>query len=99
MAGQQRDMEKERYWAKVIRDAARSGTSIREFCAKHKVKESQFYWWQRKLRERREDRILRRGGGKMAPRPAGTFALVSEQTAVGPGAAAPPDSEFVISSF
>ena len=55
MGRQQRDVEKERKWAKVIREAARSGRSIREFCAQHKLNESQFYRWQRKLRERRED--------------------------------------------
>jgi len=78
MGGQQRDIEKERYWAKVIREAARSGKSIREFCGQRKLKESQFYRWQRKLRERREDRALRRRGGQEARGQAGTFALVSD---------------------
>ena len=78
MSRQQRDIQKEKHWAKVIREAARSGKSIREFCAKRKLKESQFYWWQRKLRERREQRTLRRGIRKKAPTPAGTFALVSD---------------------
>ena len=60
MAKQQRDIEKERHWAKVIREAARSGKSVREFCRQRKLKESQFYWWQKKLRERRDDPALRR---------------------------------------
>ena len=64
MARQQRDIDKERYWAKVIREATRSGTSIREYCAKQKIKESQFYWWQRKLRDQRADRARRRKSGK-----------------------------------
>lgn len=34
MAKRQRDVNKERYWAKVIREAARSGTSIREYRTK-----------------------------------------------------------------
>jgi hypothetical protein len=34
-----RDIEKERYWAKVIREATRSGNSIREFCRRRKLKE------------------------------------------------------------
>jgi hypothetical protein len=81
MARQQRDMEKERHWAKVIREAARSGQSTREFCRERKLKESQFYWWQRKLRERREDRALRRSGmGKADNRAGSTFALVSEES-------------------
>jgi hypothetical protein len=79
MARQQRDVEKERYWAKTIREAARSGKSIREFCGQRKIKESRFYWWQRKLRERREERTLRRGGGRKTSSQAGTFALVSDE--------------------
>jgi hypothetical protein len=79
VATQQRDIEKERYWAKVIREATRSGRSIREYCAQRKIKESQFYWWQRKLRERREDRILGQRGGRKVPGQAGTFALVSDE--------------------
>jgi len=78
MARQQRDMEKEREWAKVIREATRSGMSIREFCAKRKLKESQFYWWQRKLRDQRAARAKRRKAGKGREAPA-TFALVSEE--------------------
>ena len=78
MGRQQRDIEKERHWAKVIREAARSGKSIREFCAQRKLKESQFYWWQRKLRERREDRALRRSG-RPKVRGEATFALVSDE--------------------
>ena len=79
MARQKRDVEKERYWAKVMREAARSGKSIREFCRQRKLKESQFYWWQRKLRERRADQALRRSGGGKGSGQAGTFALVSDE--------------------
>lgn len=78
MARQQRDIDKERYWAKVIREATRSGTSIREYCAKQKIKESQFYWWQRKLRDQRADRARRRKSGKGGEAGA-TFALVSDE--------------------
>jgi hypothetical protein len=53
--------------------------SIREFCAQHKIKESQFYWWQRKLREGKEERALRRRRGRKSSVQAGTFALVSDE--------------------
>ena len=74
----QRDMEKEQYWQKVVGEAARSGLSIREFCRRHNLKESQFHWWQRTLKDRRQERMLRcqkRSGdaGGQA-----TFALVSD---------------------
>ena len=77
MARQQQDIAKERQWAKVIREATRSGMSIREFCGKRKLKESQFYWWQRKLRDQRADRARRRKTVN-SRETAGTFALVSD---------------------
>ena len=79
MGNQPWDVDKERHWAKVIREAARSGMSIREFCSQRKLKESQFYRWQRKLRERRTERTLRRRGGQKAKGQAASFALVSDQ--------------------
>ena len=50
------DVEKQRHWLRTIGDAARSGMSIREFCRQRHVKESQFYWWQRKLKAGRQER-------------------------------------------
>jgi len=54
------DAEKARYWQRTISEAARSGISIREFCRRHRLRESQFYWWQRKLKAGREERTVRR---------------------------------------
>ena len=45
MSSGKRDVEKARYWQRTIREAARSGMSIREFCRQRRLKESQFYWW------------------------------------------------------
>jgi hypothetical protein len=68
---QSQDLEKARTWRKVIREASRSGLSIREFCRRRRLKERQFYVWQRRLKEgRRQDH----GQGGQA-----TFALVSEE--------------------
>jgi hypothetical protein len=82
MEGQakRRDVEKERYWRRVIGEAARSGISIRRFCQQRRLKQSQFYWWQRELEKRQQARTLaRQGGGKSAKEPKqATFALVSE---------------------
>ena len=71
------DVEKARHWQAVIRDAARSGMSTRAFCRRRKLKESQFYWWQRRLRERRPPVSTPRESGNGAA----SFALVSD----GPG--------------
>jgi len=56
--------------------------SIREFCRRRRLKECQFYWWQRKLKGRREARTLHRsmgsrGGTDVAK--AASFALVSNE--------------------
>lgn len=52
--------EKARYWQRTIREAARNGMSIREFCRWRRLRESQFYWWQRKLKAGRDARTGRR---------------------------------------
>ena len=67
------DVEKQRYWQRTIGDAARSGMSIREFCRQRRVKESQFYWWQRKLKAGRQERNKPSVQDRAA-----SFALVSE---------------------
>ena len=69
------DMEKARHWQAVIRDAARSGMSTRAFCRRRKLKEGQFYWWQRRLREKRPPVSPLRVPGKGAA----SFALVSDE--------------------
>ena len=71
-----RDMERVRYWQQTIREAARSGLSVREFCRRHKLKESRFYWWQRKLRAQTDARSRRRSRGGQVKE--ATFALVSD---------------------
>jgi hypothetical protein len=74
MNRKQRDEEKARYWKQTIREAARSGISIREFCRQRRLRTSQFYWWQRRLKERRQPRTMRRSGKGQT-----SFALVSEE--------------------
>ena len=72
---QKYDGEKARYWQAVIRDAARSGVSTRAFCRQRKLKECQFYWWQRRLKGKRPPSLTTRGP---ANGPA-SFALVSDE--------------------
>jgi len=70
------DAKKARHWQELLGEAARSGISIREFCRRRRLKESQFYWWQRRIR------MSRREGGGTRPGVNGqsaSFALVSEQ--------------------
>ena len=70
------DTEKARYWQRTIREAVRSGMSIREFCRQHRLKESQFYWWQHKLKAGRQERPIREPGVNRGP---ASFALVSDE--------------------
>ena len=70
--------KKARYWQRTLGEAARSGMSIREYCRRRRLKESPFYWWQRRLRQGRQD------GAESGPGvngPAASFALVSEDAA------------------
>ena len=70
------DAEKARYWQRRIREAARSGVSIREFCRGRKLKVSQFYWWQHRLKETGQPRPARKPGAHGGPP---SFALVSQE--------------------
>ncbi len=70
------EVVKRRFWQSSIGEAARSGMSIREFCQQRRLKESQFYGWQRKLKAGRQERTLRRQG---IGRKATSFALVSDE--------------------
>ena len=76
------DAEKARYWQRRIREAVPSGKSIRAFCRQRRLRESQFYWWQRKLRASREAGRTPRSSGNARP---ASFALVSDESGAGNG--------------
>ena len=73
--GKKQDAEKAQAWQRTIREAARSGLSIREFCRQRRLKVSQFYWWRHRLNESRPPWTKR----KPAHGPA-SFALVSQES-------------------
>ena len=82
MGGRQRDGARRatsegrrEQWRKLIAEAARSGTSIREFCRQRRVTEPQFYVWRARLNGKVHGAARRRAiaAGKTA-----TFALVSD---------------------
>lgn len=62
-------------WRKLIADAARSGTSVREFCRKRGVTEPQFYAWRARLNGKVHGVARRRA---ISVGKAATFALVSD---------------------
>lgn len=73
MRREKQDVEKTRFWRSAIREAARSGISVREFCRRRKLHECQFYWWQRRLSLTGSKRRSRPTAG------AASFSLVSEE--------------------
>jgi transposase-like protein len=75
MSRRKQDAEKARFWQSAIREAARSGVSVREFCRRRKLHESQFYWWQRRLSLTRRPPT---GRNQRSAGPA-SFALVSHE--------------------
>ncbi len=79
MRRREQAVEKERYWQRTVREAARSGMSIREFCRQRRLKESRFYWWQRRLKVGRQQGMMRRQG---TDRGATSFALVSDESGI-----------------
>jgi hypothetical protein len=71
------DVDKARRWQKIIREAARSGLSVREFCRRRQLTIRQFYWWQRRSRPQQTSaqRKQRVSGPDQA-----SFVLVSEDS-------------------
>jgi transposase len=58
--GARRDRQREVEWRHIVREQARSGLSIREFCTKSKLAESAFYFWRRELARRQAEQEQRR---------------------------------------
>jgi hypothetical protein len=74
MSRKSENIQKARFWRAAIREAARSGVSIREFCRQRKLRERRFYRWQRRLSPTRQ---TPEGRDRRPPQPA-SFALVGE---------------------
>ena len=47
-----RDLSKEKFWRWMVGRQARSELTVRDFCRRHRVPESGFYWWRRRLADR-----------------------------------------------
>ena len=73
--GRRQDQAKAQFWQGMIREGARSGVSIREFCRRRKLEVAQFYWWRRRLKQSREPGTM----GRPAAAGRASFALVSEE--------------------
>lgn len=63
MSKSQRDVAKEAYWRKVVKQFSGSGLTVREFCKREQLTESAFYAWRRTIGERDNAN----GGSREAP--------------------------------
>ena len=75
MDGRRVDEGKREQWRKLVAEAARSGTSIREFCRQRRVTEAQFYAWRARINGKVHGVARQRA---LASAKGTTFALVSE---------------------
>jgi hypothetical protein len=75
MGGRKVEDGKLEQWRKLIAEAARCGTSIREFCRQRRVTEPQFYVWRARLNGKVHGAARRRA---MTASKSATFALVSD---------------------
>jgi hypothetical protein len=51
-----RDVGKERFWRRALRQWRRSGLSVRVYCAEHGLTEALFYAWRRVIAKRDQER-------------------------------------------
>jgi transposase-like protein len=61
-----RDRAKEQHWLRLLEERGKSGLSVTEYCRQRRIPVSQFYWWQRQLRQHD-----RRARSSRSPEPAG----------------------------
>jgi hypothetical protein len=57
--GASRDRRREAEWRRIMREHARSGLSILEFCRKSKLRETAFHYWRRELKRRQAEQEQR----------------------------------------
>jgi hypothetical protein len=69
--------QKEAYWRDIVKRQARSGLSVRRFCAEEDISEPSFYGWRRKLAGRGQEKVVtpnsrasRTGSANSSNRPA-----------------------------
>ena len=57
------------HWAKIIKEQKESGLSAKSYCANSGIRENQFYYWQKKLREAACEELMKVQGtpSKLAP--------------------------------
>jgi len=47
-----RDLNKESFWRRMVREQPASGFTVRAWCDQHRVPTASFHWWRRELARR-----------------------------------------------
>lgn len=66
-----RDPKREQFWRNTLARFARSGLNIRDFCHRHRLTETAFYFWRREIaaRDREPGRTAAASNPRPTPRP------------------------------
>ena len=57
-----RNGQKEAHWRDIVKRHARSGLSVRRFCAERDISEASFYAWRKKLARRDQEKAAASSG-------------------------------------
>ena len=77
MARAKRDPAREAFWRRAIERQAESGLTVRAFCRREKLAESNFYAWRRTIGERDRKAKGERGGKAKRAKPMPAFVPVA----------------------
>ncbi len=45
--------KREAFWRRVLEEQANSGVTVADFCERHLLSKTKYYWWKRQLRSKR----------------------------------------------
>jgi len=62
--GRQRDLLREKFWRRTIRQQQHSGLPVRAFCLREGLKEGAFRWWRQALARRDRERSATPAGDR-----------------------------------
>ncbi len=77
MANAKRDAAREVFWRQAVQRQATSGLTVRAFCRREDLAESNFYAWRRTIARRDQEAKAQRGGKAKRPKPMPTFVPVA----------------------
>ena len=77
MANAKRDAGREAFWRRAVQRQAESGLTVRAFCRREELAESNFYAWRRTIAERDREAKAERGSKAKRAKPMPAFVPVA----------------------